>query len=281
MIVKAENITLNNGVKMPIFGLGTYLVKGYEDNYNAVKWALEQGYRHIDTADIYQNHRDLAKVWKELNIDPSKLFITSKFWNINQTITVQDVVKAVDRFLAELEIASLDLVIIHWPDPNSITAYKGLEECYKQKKVRAIGVSNFSVSQLKSLIQHTDIIPAVNQVQLSPGLRRKALQDYCASQNIKVISWQTLGGRYNIMQDPTIMEIAHKYNVKASQICLRWAYQEGLLIIPKSVHEERIIENASLDSFVLTDTDMELINNMHENDQWWPFPKLEIEKPNW
>ena len=130
-------------------------------------------------------------------------------------------------------------------------------------------------------MNHTKIVPTVNQIQLSPGLRRKELVDFCHSQNINVVSWRTLGGNYNILQHPTIVETAHKYKVSPGQICLRWATQQNIIVIPKSVNEARIKTNSELDSFMLTESDMTAINAIAEHELYWPFPSIKKEAVNW
>ena len=281
-LMKDTDITLNNKVKMPLFGLGTSSVEGSEVTYNSLKWAFANGYRHIDTADMYHNHHFIKEALTKLAKPRHSFFLTSKFFLTEKTtITHDEVVAEVDRFLDELGVAYLDLLLLHWPQPTTITAYKALETCLAQKKTRAIGVSNFSITQLKSLITHTNIVPAVNQIQLSPGLRRTQLVDFCHSHNINVVSWRTLGGDYNILQHPTIVEIANKYKVSTGQVCLRWAVQQNIIVIPKSVNEARIKTNSALDGFMLTESDMTAINALEEHELWWPFPSIKKEAVNW
>ena len=281
-LIKDIDITLNNKVAMPLFGLGTSSVEGSEVTYNSLKWAFANGYRHIDTADMYHNHHFIKEALTKLAKPRNSFFLTSKFFLTNKTtITHNEVIAEVDRFLNELGVTYLDLLLLHWPQPTTITAYKALETCLAQKKTRAIGVSNFSITQLKSLMAHTNIVPAVNQIQLSPGLRRKELVDFCHSHNINVVSWRTLGGNYNILQHPTVVEIAQKYAVSTGQVCLRWAAQQNIIVIPKSVNEIRIKTNAELDSFMLTESDMQAINAIEEHELWWPFPNIKKEAVNW
>ena len=281
-LIKNTDITLNNGVKMPMLGLGTGSIREADSILHAVTWAFANGYRHIDTADVYQNHHFIQKALTKLAKPRNSFFLTSKFFLTNKTtITHDEVVAEVDRFLDELGVAYLDLLLLHWPQPTTITAYKALETCLAQKKTRSIGVSNFSITQLKSLMAHTNIVPAVNQIQLSPGLKRQELVDFCHSHNINVVSWRTLGGNYNILQHPTIVEIANKYKVTTGQVCLRWATQQNIIVIPKSVNEARIKTNATLDGFMLTESDMTAINAIEEHELWWPFANIKKEAVNW
>ena len=281
-LMKDIDITLNNKVKMPLFGLGTSSVEGSEVTYNSLKWAFTNGYRHIDTADMYHNHHFIKEALTKLAKPRHSFFLTSKFFLTEKTtITHDEVVAEVDRFLDELGVAYLDLLLLHWPQPTTITAYKALETCLAQKKTRAIGVCNFSIAQLKSLMKHTNIVPAVNQIQLSPGLRRTRLVEFCRHHHIQVMSWRTLGGDYNILQNPTIVEIAHKYHVSEAQVCLRWATQQKIAVIPKSVNEARIKTNAMLDDFMLTESDMTVINALEEHEILWPFPAIYRASSTW
>ena len=281
-LIKNTDITLNNNVKMPMLGLGTGSIREADSILNAVTWAFANGYRHIDTADVYQNHHFIQKALTKLAKPRSSFFLTSKFYlKEDRPITHDEVVAHIDRFLKELKVAYLDLLLLHAPEPTSIVAYKALETCLFQKKTRAIGVSNFSIKQLKSLISHTDVLPAVNQFQMSPGLRRTELVEFCHSQNINVVSWRTLGGDFNLLDHPTIIKIAQKYHVSGGQICLRWAVQQNIIVIPKSVNEARIKTNSELDGFMLTESDMTAINAIEEHQQWWPFSRLDSQEVNW
>ena len=281
-LVKDIDITLNNGVKMPLFGLGTSRVEEAEITNHVLKWAFASGYRHIDTADMYRNHHFIKEALAKLAKPRTTYFLTTKIFLPNpETITHNEVITHIDRFLKELGVAYLDLLLLHWPQAASVVGYKALETCLAQKKTRSIGVCNFSIAQLKSLMSHTKIVPAVNQIQLSPGLRRARLVEFCHQNHIQVMSWRTLGGDYNILQNPTIVSIAHKYHVSEAQVCLRWATQQNIAVIPKSVNEARIKTNSELDSFMLTESDMTAINAVEEHEILWPFPAIYRASSTW
>ena len=281
-LVKDTDITLNNGVHMPLLGLGTSRVEGADITYHVLKWAFASGYRHIDTADMYRNHHFIKEALTKLAQPRSSYFLTTKIFLPNLSpSTHHEVVRHIDRFLKELGVAYLDLLLLHWPQAASVVGYKALETCLAQKKTWSIGVCNFSIAQLKSLMKHTNIVPAVNQIQLSPGLHRTRLVEFCRHHNIQVMSWRTLGGDYNILQNPTIVAIAHKYNVSEAQVCLRWAVQQNIAVIPKSVNETRIKTNATLDGFMLTESDIAAINAIEEHEILWPFPAIYRASSTW
>ena len=257
-------ITLNNGVKIPQFGLGTYLMNDNQAIYNSVIWALQNGYRHIDTAEYYKNEEVIGTAIKDFltqnpQVTRKDLFITSKIWNENHQYQL-----AKDAFagiLARLKLDYLDLCLIHWPTKESFECWKALEELYDYGKVKAIGVSNFNSSQLKKFLKKVKIKPAVNQIETHPGFNQKATVDFCKEHNIVVASWRTmLGGKAN--EVPLLQTLAAKYSVTASHIALRWAWQLGQVIIPKSTTPERIVSNANIGGFELTATEMLEIENL-------------------
>lgn len=253
-----KTITLNNGVKIPQFGLGTYLMNDNQAIYNSVIWALQNGYRHIDTAEYYQNEEVIGKAIKDFltqnpQVTRKDLFITSKIWNKNHQYQL-----AKDAFagiLARLKLDYLDLCLIHWPTKQSFECWKALEELYDYGKVKAIGVSNFNSWQLKKFLKKVKIKPAVNQIETHPGFNQKATVDFCSENNIIVTSWRTmLGGKASEL--PLLQTLAAKYSVTASHIALRWAWQLGQVVIPKSITPARIVSNADIGGFELTATEM-------------------------
>ncbi|URM53177.1 aldo/keto reductase [Mycoplasma sp. SG1] len=259
-----QKLTLNNGVQIPALGFGSYMIEDPIIGVNAIKYALKIGYRLIDTADFYKNHHIVAKAIQESGIDRKDIFITSKIWRNIETDA--EVVQAVERILKELETDYLDLCLIHWPTPSSVNVYKGLEKLYKKGIIKAIGVSNFMKDQLQDFIQQVEVIPAVDQVELHPHLQLDDLVQFAKSQNIKITSWQTIM-KGKIGEVAEIKKLAQKYNVTPFQLALRWAYQRGIIIIPKSVHENRIFENQDLDNFIISDGDMQLIKSLDKNER--------------
>lgn len=284
-----KTITLNTGSKMPIIGLGTFLSSPGEV-YKAVRWALKVGYRHIDCASIYGNQSEVGQAlqdaMKEDNIKREELFITSKLWNDSHNI--EDVEPACRQTLEELKLDYLDLYLIHWPvaqkkgtqmpqnDEDWISledmplweTYSEMEKLYEQGICKAIGVSNFNEDILAKLISKTQVIPAVNQVECHPLLNQKDLIDYCAKNNIAVTAYSPLGAQYSqgsLLSHPRIVEISTKLNVTPAQVLLAWQIARGVVVIPKSVHEDRIRENFASLALTLDNDDIKKIDEMNEN----------------
>ncbi|AXK51459.1 aldo/keto reductase [Spiroplasma alleghenense] len=258
---------LNNNVEMPQFGLGTYKMTNEEESLAAVKHALKIGYRHIDTAHIYKNHKIIANAIKESGVPRNEIFITSKIWITD----FKEPEAAFDRILLELETDYIDLCLLHWFAPDWEKAYKLLEEKYLQKKVRAIGVSNFMVDQLQQLLKIAQVKPTVNQIELHPQLPCLEIVDFCNKNNIAITSWQTIM-KGEVSKIGEIVEISEKYKVTPAQVALRWAWERGIIIIPKSVNNFRIEENCNIDNFKLSKEEIELINKLSPEVRLGPDP---------
>jgi methylglyoxal/glyoxal reductase len=262
--------TLHNGVEMPWFGLGVYKVEAGQEVIDSVKWAIKTGYRSIDTASFYQNEEGVGQAIKEASVPREKLFITTKVWNTDQGY--ESTLASFDRSLKKLDLDYLDLFLIHWPVKGKYKeTWKALETLYKEGRVRAIGVSNFQIHHLEDLIKDAEIIPMVNQVELHPRLSQKELLTFCQEQNIQLEAWSPLG-RGKMLDDPTLKELAAKYGKSTAQIILRWDLQSGVVTIPKSVKNTRIIENANIFDFELTHEDMEKINSLNRDERNGPDP---------
>lgn len=254
--------TLHNGVQMPWFGLGVYKVENSEA-IQAVKAALKAGYRSIDTAAYYQNEEGVGIGIKEAGIPREELFITSKVWNSDQGY--DSTIKAFEASLKRLGLDYLDLYLIHWPVKGKYKeTWKALEKIYKEGKVRAIGVSNFHIHHLQDLLQEAEIKPMVNQVEFHPRLTQKELRQYCKEQGIQFEAWSPLM-RGQLFDNDVLREIGKKYNKTPAQVILRWDLQHEVVTIPKSVNEQRIIENASIFDFKLTKEEMDRIDALNEN----------------
>lgn len=253
-----ETITLNNGNTMPRMGLGVY--KSGEDTFQAVKWALEAGYRLIDTAAYYNNEVQVGKAVRESGIPREDIFVTTKMWNTDQSDDRQE-----DAFLEslnKLKLDYIDLYLIHWPVPGKFTdTWKYMEDFLASGKVRAIGVSNFLEHHLEELSAVSHTIPAVNQFECHPFLTREKLRSYCRKHNIAVEAWSPLA-RGAVIESRTIQEIAKEHKRTNAQIALRWDYQNDIITIPKSVKKERISENSRIFDFELTDEEMETISDL-------------------
>ncbi|CDF80784.1 aldo/keto reductase family oxidoreductase [Formosa agariphila KMM 3901] len=261
---------LNNGVEMPYFGLGVFKSADGNEVINAVKYALKANYRHIDTAAIYDNEKGVGQGIKESGIDRKNIFVTSKVWNSDQGY--ENTLKAFDESLKKLQTDYLDLYLVHWPVKGKFQdTWRALEFLYNEGKVRAIGVSNFIIEQLEELQTTAQIIPMVNQVEFHPYLQQKELFQYCKTNGIQYQAWSPLmQGR--IFEIEIINKLATKYNKTEVQIVLRWNLQRGVITIPKSVKESRIIDNAKVFDFELSVEEIEMINGLDRMERIGPDP---------
>ncbi|MEA5031408.1 MAG: aldo/keto reductase, partial [Sphaerochaeta sp.] len=227
-----DTVMLNNGVAMPGLGLGVFKVGDGSPVVSAVKSALRAGYRSIDTAAVYGNEEGVGQAIKESGLDREKLFITSKVWNADQGY--ETTLQAYETSLKKLGLEYLDLYLIHWPVKGKyLDTWRAMTELYKQGKVRAIGVSNFQIHHLKDILDASDVVPAVNQIELHPLLNQKDIRDFCQLNNIVVEAWSPLmKGNLDL---PVLLDLAKKYQKSPAQIVLRWHIQHGVVVIPKSV----------------------------------------------
>lgn len=264
--------TLHNGVKMPWLGLGVFKVEDGTEVVNSVKTALEVGYRSIDTAAIYGNEEGVGKAIAESTVPREELFITTKVWNSNHGY--EATLAAFDVSMDKLGLNYLDLYLIHWPLPSQgkyVETWKALEKLYKDGRVRAIGVSNFKVHHLEEIIANCEIIPMVNQVEYHPRFNQRELHDFCKKHGIQLEAWSPLmqGG---LLEEPTLVEMAKKYNKSTAQIIIRWDIQTGVVTIPKSVKPHRIAENADVFDFELSQEDMDKINALNQDQRMFADP---------
>lgn len=265
-----DTTTLHNGVKMPWFGLGVFKVKEGSEVIESVKAAIKNGYRSIDTAAVYQNEEGVGVAIKESGIPREELFVTSKVWNSDQGY--DSALQAYETSLKKLGLDYLDLYLIHWPGKNKFKeTWKALEKLYKEGKVRAIGVSNFKVHHLEELLKDCEIKPMVNQVEYHPHLTQKELLAFCQKEGIQLEAWSPLK-QGQILTEPVIADIAAKYGKSPAQIVLRWDLQSKVVTIPKSIKEQRIIENANIFDFELTAEDMKNIDGLNKDERVGPDP---------
>lgn len=251
-------ITLNDGNKMPQLGFGLFQISDSAKANQAVKDAIDVGYRLFDTAVAYNNEEAVGSAIRDSGIDREDFFITSKLW-INQ-YKYEDAKEAIDESLKRLKTNYLDLYLLHQPYGDIAGAWKALEEAQQEGKIRSIGVSNFYPDQVKNLELMSNVKPAINQIEVSPWYQRTEELDYYQNQNITIEAWAPLAeGKNNIFTNEIIAKIGEKYHRSNAQVILRWLIQRGLVVIPKTIHKVRMAENFDVFDFELSKEDMETI----------------------
>ncbi|MGG4554783.1 aldo/keto reductase [Paenibacillus humicus] len=269
-----DKTTLHNGVKMPWFGIGVFKVEEGPELVHAVKTAIKHGYRSVDTAAIYENEegvgQGIREGMKDAGISREDLFVTSKVWNTD--LKYESAIAAYETSLKKLGLEYLDLYLIHWPVEGKYKdAWRALETLYKEGRVKAIGVSNFQIHHLEDLMKEAEVKPMVNQVEYHPRLTQKELQSFCQEHGIQLEAWSPLM-QGQLLDHQVLKEIANKYGKSIAQVILRWDLQNGVVTIPKSTKEHRIIENATVFDFELTDEDLKRINELNQNYRVGPDP---------
>lgn len=246
-----QSIQLNNGIRMPVLGLGVWKTKSGKECRDAVNWALEAGYRHIDTAKIYGNEQDVGAAIKESGIPRDQIFVTTKLWNSDQ----KEPRRNLELSLKSLGLESIDLYLIHFPISGTRKqAWKELEKFYDEGLVKSIGVSNYTISHLEELLPQAEIIPAVNQVEFHPFLNQKELAAKCKENGIILEAYSPLAHGRKI-NDPKLISIAQKIGKTPAQVLIRWAIDKGFVVIPKSVKKERLVENSQVFDFSLSQSE--------------------------
>ena len=261
-----DTYTLANDVQIPCIGFGTWQTPDGEIAINSVKAALKAGYRHIDTAACYGNEASVGQAIKESGVPREEIFVTSKVWNTERGY--EKTLAAFETTMAKLDLDYVDLYLIHWPaaanqfenwkEINAQT-WRALEELYIKGKVKAIGVSNFLPHHLEALLEGAKVVPMVNQIEYHPGFMQAESVAFCKAHNILVEAWSPLGTG-NVLNNETLIMMAQKYSKTVAQICIRWVLQHGLLPLPKSITESRIIENTEVFDFELKEEDMAIID---------------------
>ena len=264
-----KTFTLSNGYDMPGVGFGTWKSKDGEDAYNSIIEAFKAGYRHVDTAAMYRNEASVGKAVRECGLKREDIFVTSKVWNKNRGY--EKTMAAFEKTLATMELDYLDLYLIHWPaiplqfedwDEINLGTWKAMIELYKAGKIKAIGVANFYPKHLESLMK-TEVPPMVNQIEYHPGYTQDEVVKYCQENGIVVQGWSPLGNGA-VLGSEFLAEMAAKYNKSVAQICLRFAVQNGIVPLPKSVTPERIASNLDIYDFEISEEDMAAIAAMPE-----------------
>jgi len=269
-----DTTALHNGVNMPWLGLGVFKVEEGSELIQAVKSAIAHGYRSIDTAAIYQNETGVGQAIKEAlqdnNLSREELFVTSKVWTAD--MGYEETIAAYEASLAKLGLEYLDLYLIHWPVKGKYKeTWRALETLYKEGRVKAIGVSNFQIHHLEDVMKDAEIKPMVNQVELHPYLSQQELLSFCKEQGIQLEAWSPLM-QGQLLDQPVLKQIAAKHGKSVAQVIIRWDLQRGIITIPKSTKEHRIIENVDVFDFQLTEEDMKLINALNQDQRVGPDP---------
>lgn len=272
--INIENLqagaTLNNGRTMPMLGLGVYLSKEGQEVVNAVSWALEAGYRSIDTASFYNNEEGVGKAVRESSIAREEIFVTTKVWNTDQGY--DETLKAFDMSMQRLGLDYVDLYLVHWPVKGKYKdTYRALEKIYREGRAKSIGVSNFLIHHLDDLLQSCEVVPTVNQIEFHPYLVQQDLLDYCAKHNILPEAWSPLM-QGHVLQVPEIIELGQKYGKSPVQVVLRWSLQKGVATIPKSSKQHRIIDNANIFDFEISAEDLAKIDQLDQEKRFGPHP---------
>jgi len=263
--------TLADGKQIPLLGLGVWQIPNGPTTVNAVRWALELGYRHIDTAQAYGNEESVGRALKDSGVPRDEVFITTKFWP-----GAQDPVAEIERSLSRLGVDFVDLYLVHWPQGGPTRAWGGMQRAREKGYARSIGVSNFDVRELDQVIATATVAPVVDQVQFSPFEYRQKLLNAAEQRKVAVEAYSPLGtGRH--LGNETVKRLASRIGRTPAQVLLRWCLQRDLIVIPKSTHRNRIQENARIFDFTLSEADMAELDALDETggtdraleDEWW------------
>lgn len=253
-----QKVLLNNGVEIPLLGFGVFQVTDPDECERGVYEAIRTGYRLIDTAASYGNEVEVGKAIKRSSVAREELFITTKLWI--QDAGYESTKKAFDKSLKRLQLDYLDLYLIHQPFGDIYGSWRAMEDLYREGRIRAIGVSNFQPDRIMDLIIHNKVVPAVNQIETHPFCQQIESQKFLQKSNVQIESWGPFAeGKNNIFQNELLVSIAGKYKKSVAQVVLRWLTQRRVVVIPKSVRKERIMENFDIFDFELSPEDMDAI----------------------
>lgn len=256
-------VELNNGVKMPMFGLGVYQLGKGKDAVKRIHWAFEVGYRHVDTAALYGNEREVGEAVRTTDIPREDIFVTTKLWNDDHGY--ERALEAFDESMEKLGLEYVDLYLIHWPvEDLRLGSWRALEKIHEDGRARAIGISNFTIGHIDELLENCKVVPAVNQVEFHPWLFQKELMYHCWSKGIALEAYSPLV-KGDKVDDPAIRPIAKKYGVSPAQVLIRWGLQHKVIEIPKSSSKKRIRENAAVFDLEIDDEDMSALDSLNKD----------------
>ncbi|GAB3300664.1 aldo/keto reductase [Parasphingorhabdus pacifica] len=271
---RVPDITLNTGARMPQLGFGVYRIPAQEV-VEPVRTALDAGYRSIDTATAYRNEAGVGRAIAESGLARKELFVTTKLWNTDQGYDAT--LRAFEASLRELALDYLDLYLIHWPMPGRdlyLETWKAFGRLHAEGRIRSIGVSNFHIAHLRRLLAETDVVPAVNQIELHPRLQQPGLRAFHAEYGITTEAWSPLGGGTNLLDDPTVLDLAARHDRAPAHVVLRWHLQLGNVVIPKSATPARIRQNIDVFDFELTADDLEALSGLETGTRIGPDPDV-------
>ncbi|MFK7843854.1 MAG: aldo/keto reductase [Rhodothermales bacterium] len=263
-------LPLSNDVLIPRIGLGVFKMEEGSEVGDAVRWAIEGGYKSIDTAKVYANEAGVGQAIRNTSIAREDIFVTTKVWNSDQGY--DSTIRAYEKSLGELGLEYVDLYLVHWPVKGKYNeSWRALETLYNEGRVRAIGVSNFLVHHLEDVMASGNIVPMVNQIEFHPGLQQPELQLFCKENNVQLEAWSPImKGR--VMEIPELIEIGNNHGKNPVQVTLRWLYQKDIVAIPKSAKKARIESNVDIFDFELTDQEMTAIENLDQGVRIGPDP---------
>jgi 2,5-diketo-D-gluconate reductase A len=271
-MTQVPDIKLNNGITIPQLGFGVFQIKP-ADTVEAVTTALKFGYRHIDTAEMYQNEKEVGEAIAAFDVDPAEVFVTSKLSNSKHGF--DDALAAFDGTYDAIGKEKLDLFLVHWPLPtigDFVETWRAMERIYSEGRVRSIGVSNFTIAHLDRLAEETDVVPAINQIEAHPYLTQLDLLAYDTEHGIVTQAWSPIA-QGAVLDDPEIVDIAGDHGKTPAQVVLRWHIQLGSVVFPKSVTPARIEENIDLFDFELSEGDMQRITALNRDERIGPDPE--------
>lgn len=267
-----KELSLNNGTKIPMIGFGTWRLEEGEQAYNAVKYALEVGYRHIDTAQGYQNESSVGQAILDSGIDRQQLYVTTKV--VNTVRGYDNTIRSIDESLEKLKMDYLDLVLIHWPNPQSVRdkgenawkeanaeTWRALEDLVEAGKIRSIGISNFLEHHIEELLKTARIKPVLNQIKIAPGCYPEALINYCRQHEIELEAYSPLGAG-ELFSNETVLEMAKKYDCTAAQLALRWVIDRDCIPLPRSTNPKNIQSNLELEGIEISEEDALVLQNL-------------------